>query len=232
MFVRALLTIAVCLLAGCAPVPTQTWERSTDTDPPRPQRKRRGGPDAIFVATPKSIVQQMLDLVKIQRGDIVYDLGSGDGRFLIEAAKQHGCLAIGYEIDRSLVMKSRALAREQGVEELVSIREEDLFAADFGDADVVILYLGERNNKRLIPKFLKLKPGTRILSHEFTIPGYPADRLLELTNTDSKRRHRIHLWRAPLKPSPARVVQRMLDRGAMLSRAKFTFGYAPVSQFK
>ena len=156
-------------------------------------------PDAIFVPTPQDIVEHMLKLADVKQADVVYDLGSGDGRIVITAAKKHGVRAVGYEIDEALLDKSRAAARKAGVADRVNLRNVDLFTADLTDATVVAVYLPSPLLKRLLPNFRKMRPGTRIVSHEFVIPGHEPDRTVEIRSSDDTLRHRVHLWTLPLK---------------------------------
>jgi precorrin-6B methylase 2 len=137
-------------------------------DPDRPKKKV---PDAVFVPTPHDVVVKMLEMAAVKKDDVVYDLGSGDGRIVIAAAKTHGCKAIGVEIDKELVDKSQQRAKELGVEKLVRFECGDLFETDFSNATVVALYILPEMSRKLIPKLDKLKPGSRVVSHAFAIPG-------------------------------------------------------------
>jgi precorrin-6B methylase 2 len=123
--------------------------------------------DVPFVPTPERVVARMLDVAKVGPRDVVYDLGSGDGRIVIAAAKK-GARAIGIDIDPERIREARENARRAGVTKRVEFREGDLFKADFRDATVVTLYLLSGVNLKLRPKLLaELKPGTRIVSHGF-----------------------------------------------------------------
>ena len=154
---------------------------------------------SIFVPTPEDIVDKMLELADVKDTDVVYDLGSGDGRILITAAKKYGCRAIGYEIDRELVELSRENAKKAGVEELVKIEHKDLFTADLSSADVIALYVLPSQLEKLLPQLEKLKPGSRIVSHEFEIPGTTPDKMIEAESKDDSNRHKVYLWTTPLK---------------------------------
>ena len=169
------------------------------SDPrPKPPEGQRV-PDAIFVPTPNDVAARMLALAKVAKEDLVYDLGSGDGRLLIEAAKRHGCRAIGIEIKHELCELSRERARQADLSKLVTIREEDLFQSNFDDATVVALYLFPGLLERLKPKFEQLKPGTRIVSHQFAIPGVAPDATETMQSSETGDRHTIYLWTAPLR---------------------------------
>jgi SAM-dependent methyltransferase len=123
--------------------------------------------DVPFVPTPEAVVDKMLEVAKVGPNDVVYDLGSGDGRIVIAAAKK-GARAVGIDIDPQRIREARENAREAGVQKRVEFRQGDLFKADLSGATVVTLYLLSRVNEKLRPKLLsELKPGTRIVSHAF-----------------------------------------------------------------
>ena len=133
-------------------------------------------PDVIFVPTPQEVVEDMLRLANVKRGDVLYDLGSGDGRIPVTAAKLYGVRAVGIDIDPERIQEARDNARKAGVSERVEFRQEDLFKADFRDATVVTMYLLSAVNLRLRPKLLaELKPGTRIVSHAFNMGDWKPD---------------------------------------------------------
>src|SRR5919109_1152283 len=124
--------------------------------------------DVPYVPTPERVVDKMLELAKVGPQDVVYDLGSGDGRIVIAAARKHGARGVGIDIDPQRIKEGRDNARRAGVADRVEFREGDLFKADIGDATVVTLYLMSSVNLRLRPKLLnELKPGTRVVSHAF-----------------------------------------------------------------
>ena len=124
--------------------------------------------DVPFVPTPEPVVAGMLEMAKVGPKDVVYDLGSGDGRIVIIAARRHGARGVGIDIDPKMIEVARENARRAGVTARVEFREGDLFTADISEATVVTLYLLPRINLELRPKLLsELKPGTRIVSHGF-----------------------------------------------------------------
>ena len=124
--------------------------------------------DVPFVPTPEKVVDGMLELAKVGPKDVVYDLGSGDGRIIIAAAKKHGARGVGIDIDPQRVKEARDNARRAGVADLVEFREGDLFKADISEASVITIYLLSAVNMQLRPKLLaELKPGTRVVSHAF-----------------------------------------------------------------
>ncbi len=125
-----------------------------------------------FVPTPPEVVNRMLELAEIEPGDVVYDVGSGDGRIVIAAAKKYRVRAVGIEIDGDLIDKARSRARSEGVADLAEFREQDAFAADISDATVVTIYMLPEFNAKLRPKLEALKPGARVVCHDFGIDGW------------------------------------------------------------
>lgn len=166
-------------------------------------RPRDKVPDAVFVPTPDDVVTRMLDLARVTKDDVVYDLGSGDGRIVIAAAKTRGCRAVGVELDRELVATARAKAKEAGVERLTAIEHGDLFEADFSGATVVALYVLPEMSRKLVPKFDKLKPGVRVISHAFAIPGVTPDRVIRVTSEEDDVERPVYLYTVPLKRAKA-----------------------------
>jgi putative heme-binding domain-containing protein len=126
-------------------------------------------PDVIYVPTPQSVVDQMIAMAELKPGDVLYDLGCGDGRIVVTAARRHGIRAVGVDIHPDRVRDSLANVRSNRVDHLVTIRQADLFTLDFSDATVVTLYLLPELNVRLMPTLARLKPGTRILTHDFSL---------------------------------------------------------------
>lgn len=124
-----------------------------------------------FRGMPQPAVDALLKLAELRADDVLYDLGSGDGRVLTTAAQRYGVRAVGVEIDSDLVTASRESARKLGVEKLVTVREEDFFQTDLSEATVVILYLLPELHAQLIPQLRKLPAGARVLTYSFEIPG-------------------------------------------------------------
>jgi ribosomal protein L11 methylase PrmA len=140
--------------------------------PARAQQPASRGPDVMYVPTPPEVVDAMLKLAKVSKADVVYDLGSGDGRIPIAAAKQYGARAVGIDVDPERIKESNANASKEGVSARVTFRQEDLFTADISEASVVTLYLLSGLNLKLLPKLNKeLRPGTRVVSHAFDMGG-------------------------------------------------------------
>jgi ribosomal protein L11 methylase PrmA len=152
------------------------------------------GPDVIFVPTPQEVVEDMLRLANVRKGDVLYDLGSGDGRIAITAAKKYGIKATGIDIDPDRIREANENAKKAGVSHLVEFRNDDLFQADFRDATVVTLYLLPDLNVKLRPKLWnELKPGTRIVSHQFDMGKWKPEKTLE---SDGRT---IYFWTIPEK---------------------------------
>jgi ribosomal protein L11 methylase PrmA len=137
-------------------------------------------PDVIYVPTPQGVVEDMLRLAELKKGDVLYDLGSGDGRIAVTAAKKYGVRAVGIDIDPARIWEAEQNARGAGVEHLVTFRREDLFKADFREATVVTLYLLPALNLKLRPRlWAELRPGTRIVSHQFDMGDWAPEKKLE-----------------------------------------------------
>ena len=150
--------------------------------------------DLFHLPTPAPVVAEMLRLARVSPADVVYDLGSGDGRIPIAAARDFGARGVGIELDARLVALARCNAREAGVGDKVDFRREDLFGTDLREATVVTLFLFPELNRRLKPKLLaELKPGTRIVSHRFDLGDWPPERIVQSSN------HPILLWIVPAR---------------------------------
>jgi SAM-dependent methyltransferase len=156
-------------------------------------------PDVIYVPTPDDVVDMMLHLARVSRDDILYDLGCGDGRIVVAAAKKYRCRAFGYDIDPERVGESLENVRENRVRRLVKIEEKDIFTLDLRPATVITLYLLPGLNVRLIPQLEKLRPGCRIVSHDFDMQGVKPDAVLTMDSEEDSTEHTIYLWTTPLK---------------------------------
>lgn len=158
---------------------------------PAQEKKRL---DVPYVPTPQNVVDAMLSLAGVTKNDMVYDLGCGDGRIVITAAKKHGARGVGVDIDPERIKEANANAQQAGVGDRVKFLEQDLFQTDFKPASVVTLYLLPDINLKLRPKLQsELKPGTRIVSHAFDMGDWKPDK------TEHVDGRTIYLWTIPAK---------------------------------
>jgi SAM-dependent methyltransferase len=149
-----------------------------------------------YVPTPENVVDEMLRLTRVTKDDIVYDLGCGDGRLVITAAKRFGAHGVGIDIDPQRISESRENARQAGVTDRVRFLEQDLFEADIGQATVVTLYLLPKLNVQLRPKLLRdLRPGTRVVSHDFDMAEWQPDQTVRVPG--ASRPHTVYYWVVP-----------------------------------
>src|SRR5579864_2690989 len=158
--------------------------------------------DVPYVPTTEEAVKAMLKLADVKKADIVYDLGCGDGRIVIAAAKEYGAHGVGIDINPERIQEAEANAKKAGVEKLVRFEENDLFDADIHEATVVTLFLLNSVNLKLRPKLLKdLKPGTRIVSNTFDMGDWKPDKELALADDsdgdDFGLSHKFYLWIVP-----------------------------------
>jgi SAM-dependent methyltransferase len=185
-------TVVFALLAGVLPVhaQSQAWAWDDGTVP--------------FVVTPMEIVERMLRMAEVGPGDTLIDLGSGDGRIVIEAAKR-GARGLGVDLDPSLVKRASENARKAGVADRARFETRDIFETDLSGASVVAFYLLPEFNAKLLPKLLKLRPGTRIVSHDGGIGAWPADEKLEMRAPEKSvglgGLSRVELWVVPADAS-------------------------------
>ena len=156
------------------------------------------GQEVPDVRTPLVVVNEMLRLANVTAADVVYDLGSGDGRILIAAARDRGARGVGLEINPALVAQSTERARRLGLADRLSFLQQDLFEADLKPATVVTLYLSPDLNRRLRPKLLsELRPGARIVSHGFDMGDWAPTRTLQVSSNEGS--HTLYLWVVPGK---------------------------------
>jgi SAM-dependent methyltransferase len=175
----AVLITLVVALTGCAEL-----------------RARYAGPDVVFIATPQDVTVAMLRLAEVGPQDVVLDLGSGDGRVVIAAAREFGARGIGVDIDPDLVAASRLTARSAGVADRTAFLQQDLFVTELHTASVVTLYLRDDVNLRLRPRLLRdLAPGSRVVSHDFDMGDWRPDRTQRIRGP--LRDHRLYLWVIP-----------------------------------
>ena len=171
-----------------------TQERRYSDTPPAESRTRGSGQLAPFDPTPQDVVERMLRLAALKAGDLLYDLGAGDGRVVIAAAKKFGIKAVGFEIDAGLVKLARENARQQGVEHLVEIRQQDFLTADLSVPSVVTLYLSYDGNLTVRPRLMsQLKTGARVVSYTFDMAEWQP-KITESYRDGAGNSHMIYLW--------------------------------------
>lgn len=202
----ALLAAAACLFAASA-VRAQATE------------------EVPFITSPDNVTLEMLRLANVGPRDHVVDLGSGDGRIVILAARRFGATGLGVEIDPALVRRSQQNARDAGVADRVEFREQDLFRTDLSAATVVTMYLLPEVNLQLRPSLLALKPGTRIVSHDWDMGDWKPDLTTVLPVPDKKvgleKTSRVHLWVVPARFDGLWCPHRLLGQGSLRLAQKY-----------
>lgn len=156
-------------------------------------------PDVVYVGTAYDVVSRMLQMAQVKKDDLVYDLGCGDARILVLAAQKYGCHAIGYDIDPERVRASRNNVAKNHVEDLVKIVQADIFTLDLREADVIPMYLLPEMNQKLLPQLEKLKPGSRIVCHNYDLEGIVPDKTVDMVSNEDNAEHQLYLYTIPLK---------------------------------
>jgi ribosomal protein L11 methylase PrmA len=181
MTIRILAVLFTSLVAS-APA---AWAQAT---PEAPTRR----PDVIYVPTPEEVVEAMLQVANVTKNDIVYDLGCGDGRIPVTAAKKYGARGVGIDIDPQRIKEANENVQKNGVGNLVKIVQGDLFEQNLSEATVVTLYLLPSLNVKLMPKLMKeLKPGTRIVSHAFDMGDWKPEKEMDVNG------RKVYFWTIP-----------------------------------
>ena len=176
-------SVMLALLGGCTQAPRMP--------PASPERALAG----LWVPSPPQVIAAMLELAEVAPDDVVYDLGSGEGEIVIEAARRYGVRAVGVELDHERIENAEKNAVAAGVTDRVRFVERDLFEVDIREATVVTLYLFPKLMQRLLPKLLReLRPGTRIVAHDFALPGWPPEKTVDV---QLDRIRRVYLWTVP-----------------------------------
>jgi len=176
---------------------------ASGTEVSRQGKKRPDAPSlAPYVPTPQIVVDRMLQLAQVTKADVIYDLGCGDGRIPITAAKNYGARGVGVDIDPQRIAEANANAKQAGVSHLVTFKLQDAMTTDVSEATVVTLYLLSASNLRLRPILTKqLKPGARIVSHAFSMGDWQPDKVDTFTDTTSNART-LYLWKTDGKVRP------------------------------
>lgn len=184
--------MALALLAGCGYPTRKLPEAWLQLDRDKPQRQ----PDVPYEPSSDQAISAMIELAQPRADDVVYDLGCGDGRVVIEAARRSGARGVGVDLDPKLVRRAEANAVRAGVASRVRFRTEDLFETDLREASVVLLFLWPEVNRKLLPKLLReLRPGARIVSNMHDMGAYaPTQRI---TLRASPQPHQVYLWVVP-----------------------------------
>jgi SAM-dependent methyltransferase len=157
-------------------------------------------PDVVYVGTPHDVVSRMLKIARLKKEDLLYDLGCGDGRMVVLAAQKYGCRGRGFDIDPERVLTAQANAKKNGVEHLVEIVQADLFELDFSDANALSLYLLPEINEKLLPKFHKLRSGTRLVFHNYGLDDFEPDESTDFVSNEDNANHTLYVYTIPLKP--------------------------------
>lgn len=152
----------------------------------KPPADKKPEVDVPYVSSSPEVVDKMLEVAKLTKDDVVYDLGCGDGRIVIAAAKKYGCKAVGIDIDPERVAESRDNVKKAGVDDLVSIEKKNFFTVDLVKATVVTLYLTTGTNEKLIPQLEQMKPGSRVVTHAFPVPGVEVKKRYEVEGKDGR----------------------------------------------
>ncbi|MDA1095394.1 MAG: class I SAM-dependent methyltransferase [Acidobacteria bacterium] len=173
--------LATVILSPVSPATLAAWQTAPNLAP--------------YVPTPLDVVHRMLELADVTKDDVVYDLGCGDGRIVIEAAQRYGSRGVGIDYDPERIAEARATAQRRGVDHLVTFRQEDALTTDVSEATVVTLYLLSSSNRRLRPNLTRqLRPGARIVSHAFTMGDWEPTETQDFEDQRGNTRT-IHLWR-------------------------------------
>jgi precorrin-6B methylase 2 len=192
--VRGFLFVFATLLLGISLTPSG-WLTAPTRDALAQDSDWQSKKIVPYVPTDQDVVAKMLELGEVKKGDVVYDLGSGDGRIVVTAAKKYGVKAVGFEIDPQRIKESHENIKKAGVEKLVEIRQQDILTVDVSPASVVTMYLLPDVNLKLRPTLLKqLKPGSRVVSHDFDMGDWKPEKTIQVGDSAT-----LYLWRIPAR---------------------------------
>lgn len=184
-----LVALAVLVVVAIVLTPTPTVRAADDVKT-----------DVPFVPTPQDVVEKMLEVAKVDKKDVVWDLGCGDGRIPVTAAKKFGCKAMGFDIDPKRIEESNENVKKSKVDDLVKIEKKNIFELDLSkEPTVITMYLLPSVNEKLIPQLQKCKDGTRIVSHSFEMGKIKPKDTFKIKSKETDREHTIYLWVTPLK---------------------------------
>lgn len=184
---------AACSTTPLPPMSSSAGETYGSSGKPVADAPPARAPDVIFVPTPMEVVEAMLAAGRVGPNDVLYDLGSGDGRIPITAARKFGTRGVGFDIDPRRIAEARANAEEAKVSDRVTFRQADLFEQDLSPATVITLYLLPTLNLKLRPKLLALRPGTRIVSHDFDMGDWVPEQTIRVGNRT------VYMWTVPAR---------------------------------
>lgn len=193
--------VALAVLAAVVWVNVRVYLANYGMDHPLPpELPVRNAP---FITSSDAVVDKMVEMAELTSDDVAYDLGCGDGRIIITAALKTGCRGVGFEIDPEIAAKARENVKLHGVEGLVEIKQQDIFTVDLKPANAVLFYLLPQMNKKLIPQLQQMRPGSRVISHDFGLGGdvsdVPPERTASVVGEDELTAHQVHRWTTPLK---------------------------------
>lgn len=194
-----LFTSPLCLAGEQPSAASGAASAETPPDADKESKSEKMTADVVYVATPHDVVDRMLRMAQVEKDDVVYDLGCGDGRIVIAAARRFGCKAVGFDIDDDRIEESRENVRRAGIGNLVDIRQKDIFTLDLSKANVITSYLLPKMNVKLIPQFEKMKPGSRIVCHDYGIKGVEPAKVHEMTSNEDGVEHTVYLYKVPLE---------------------------------
>ena len=200
---RTIFTAAALFLLTAIVTPHARFAAAVQNVAPEEQEPTQmRGPDVVFVGTPYDLISAMLQMAEVKKGDVIYDLGCGDARILVLAAQKYGAHGVGYDIDPQRVVESRQNVLKNKVQDLVKIIQADIFTLDLEKADVMPLYLHPDMMRQLVPQVEKMKPGSRIVCHEYGFPDiYKPDKKVTIISNEDNAEHHLMLYTLPLKQS-------------------------------
>ncbi|MDR0311517.1 MAG: 50S ribosomal protein L11 methyltransferase [Acidobacteriota bacterium] len=200
--IQTVISAAVLFMLTALMVPNTRFAAAVQGAAPDDEQelKQMRTPDVVFVGTPYDLISTMLQMAEVKKSDMVYDLGCGDARILVLAAQKYGSRGIGYDIDPQRIIESRQNVSKNNVQDLIKIIQADIFTLDLSNADVMPLYLHPDMMSQLVPQVEKMKPGSRIVCHEYGFPDiYKPDKKITVISNEDNAEHHLMLYTLPLK---------------------------------